>query len=873
MTAAPFVPSHQVGDTSGRHQVGDTSGRRRVLNSGALAGIVCGVCAVGGTACGDDVRGPPLVIRRGAIEVQVQQVPAEIVVLRDGRPIWRTLGGDDDGRGGPAHFAATRATRPVLNGFEGGVQMAFGSFRFGVDEDTEWSAVSALRDAEVSRDRIDFVAHDRTGAPIGRGHVQVSATGGGGEVTVALDMGAAGGNRASLGFACADGEHFMGLGGQSWAIDHRGQTVPLWVQEDGIGKPDTPDDVYEGIWALQGRRHSTHTPMPMMLSSRGWALALDSPRRSIFDLCDTDPEQARLEVWDDRLTLHLFVGATPADAVARMTAWIGRPTVPPLFAFAPWLDAIYGEANVRRVADKLRAEDIPVSVIWTEDWRGGNDKSGGGAGYVLEEDWRVDRDLYPDFEGLSDHLHQSGFKFLTYANTFIDSESDVFVEATQLGHTIRSSDGSPYIFTGVKFRDSSMLDLTSPTAVAWAKAIYTEAIAAGSDGWMADFAEWLPTDARLASGEDALHYHNTYAIDWVRLNWELLRDAEANDGVERLFFARAAYLGSQPYVQVLWAGDQQTDFSPGDGLRSVIPMGIGLGVTGFPYFGHDIAGYMSQTTVPTSKELWFRWVTFGALSPVMRTHHGRSARMNWNWESDSESTAHMRRWAKLHMQLVPYQRAMAERAVQTGAPLFRPFVFDWPAWEPGWSVDDQYLLGDRIAVAPVVDEGAVGRTVLLPAGTWYALLDARTVTSDGTTSISVTAPMSEIPAFVPDCSMLVTYPPEVDTVVDATDGSVDAVEVADDREIWIYPCDGEPGWMSVLSEPGGLGYARMGDTGTGLNSATWNDLPITFAITGAWATATVVGPGELRVGDTELLLVTGGRPARRLTLRVAVTAG
>ena len=247
--------------------------------------------------------------------------------------------------------------------------------------------------------------------------------------------------------------------------------------------------------------------------------------------------------------------------------------------------------------------------------------------------------------------------------------------------------------------------------------------------------------------------------------------------------------------------------------------------------------------------------------------------MNWNWESDSESTAHMRRWAKLHMQLVPYQRAMAERAVQTGAPLFRPFVFDWPAWEPGWSVDDQYLLGDRIAVAPVVDEGAVGRTVLLPAGTWYALLDARTVTSDGTTSISVTAPMSEIPAFVPDCSMLVTYPPEVDTVVDATDGSVDAVEVADDREIWIYPCDGEPGWMSVLSEPGGLGYARMGDTGTGLNSATWNDLPITFAITGAWATATVVGPGELRVGDTELLLVTGGRPARRLTLRVAVTAG
>ena len=669
-------------------------------------------------ACGDDPRPPAAIVVQGELEVRVWDAPARIAVLRGGEVLWETLPGADGGRG----FAATRATAPTLPGVPAGVEMRFGAFRFGVDADTAWSATTELTALQIGADRVDFGLVDRRGQALGQGHLIVTADGSGGAVSLDLDLAPAAGNRVALGWGCAPDEHYLGLGGQSWAIDHRGQTVPMWVQEDGIGKPDIPDDVYDGIWALTGRRHSTHTPMPMLLSSRGWALAVDTTRRALFDLCDTDADEAVVTSWDDALALHLFVGPTPREAVGRMTAWVGRPDVPPAFAFAPWLDAIYGEANVRRVADALRAADVPVSVIWTEDWRGGNDETGAGGGYVLEEDWRVDRTIYPDFEGLADHLHQTGFKFLTYANTFLDIEADVHDEAIALGHTIKTAAGAPYVFTGVKFRDSTMLDLSSPAAVAWAKDVYDDAIAIGSDGWMADFAEWLPTDAALGSGEAALDVHNRYALDWVKLNYELLRDAQAADGVERLFFARAATLGSQRFMHVLWAGDQQTDWSDGDGLPSVIPMGIGLGVTGFPYFGHDVGGYMSQTTVPTSRELWFRWVTFGALSPVMRTHHGRSARENWNWESDAASTAHLARWARLHMQLVPYQRAMAAEAHATGAPLFRPFALDYPSWAPGWTMTDEYLLGDRIAVAPVQVEGATGRDVRLPAGTWHPLL-------------------------------------------------------------------------------------------------------------------------------------------------------
>jgi len=831
--------------------------RSSLLAAASAAALIAG--------CGDDRVRPPVVMGGGGLEVRIHDAPARIEVVRDGEVVFDTLGGADGDAPPPDVFAATRASSAT-------VEMRFGAFRFGPDDDTPWTGVSTLRGVSTDGHDAVFTLHDRAGDQIGDGRVVLDGGGPTGDVIVSLDLSAAGGNRASLGFACAPGEHFMGLGGQSWAVDHRGQTVPLWVQEDGIGKPDVADDDYQGIWALSGRRHSTHTPMPMMLSSRGWALAVDTSSRAVFHLCSDDPDVARLETWDDHLELRLFVGASPRDSLARMTAWVGRPDVPPEFTFAPWLDAIFGEDNVRRVADKLRLEDVPVSVIWTEDWRGGNDESGPAGGYVLEEDWRVDRRLYPDFEGLADHLHATGFKFLTYANTFLDVRADVRPEAVALGHTIHTGDGLTYDFTGVKFRDSSLLDLSSPAARAWAGEVMGEVLDLGSDGWMADFGEWLPPDARLASGESALTYHNRYPVEWLRFNHDLLAAATTRDGRERVFFARAAWLGAQPYAQVMWAGDQQTDFSLGDGLPSVIPMGIGLGLTGFPYFGHDIAGYMSQTTVPVSRELWFRWVTFGALSPVMRTHHGRSARSNWNWESDGASVSHLRRWARLHMQLVPYQRSMAQKAWATGAPLFRPFVLDYPDFEAGWTMTDQYMLGDRIAVAPIVTSGTISREVRLPRGTWYGLLDGRPLAASGTGPVAVTAELTEIPAYVPDCTLLVAYPPQVDTVVAApaaAAGTVTAASIGDDRELWVYPCLGAPGAVSVMTEPTGLGYARSAPPFS-TAGATWNGAPVTFTVAGGWATATVIGPGRLLVDGAEVVRAEGGRSDRRLTLRFAV---
>jgi alpha-glucosidase (family GH31 glycosyl hydrolase) len=800
--------------------------------------------------CKEDVPAPTELALDG-LTVRVWADPGRIEIRDEsGEVLFDGLPGGEVAEGEAPLVAA--AMRTAGSRWEFG----FGSFKIVEREPGPWRGVRRFGNVrtEGTAIRFDLVAAD--GGAIGTGEV---AGAGEGQATLTFLPADAAINRVSVGFACRPGEHFLGLGGQSFDVDHRGQSVPLWVQEDGLGKVET--DSYEGgFWYMVGRRHSTHSPMPMFVSSRGYAMMLEGSHRSIFHLCSESDEAARVEAWEGAVRLRLFRGPTAADAIGRMTAHVGRPELPPAFAFFPWLDALFGSENVRRVASKLRDEGIPASVIWSEDWRGGNR---GTDNYVLEEDWRVDRALYPDFEAVADDLHDLGFKWLVYNNTFLTRGSDVFDEAIREAYCIHTEAGEPYLFMGVTFVDTSLLDLTNPAAWIWARDIWAEGLRIGADGWMADYAEWLPVDIRLHDGADPYGYHNLYPVDFQRLTREVFDAQHAVDGVERLFFARSAWVGSQPLVSIFWAGDQQTDWTVGDGMPSVIPMGIGLGVTGFPFYGHDIGGYQSYDTEPTSRELWYRWVSLGALSPVMRTHHGRSLFANWNWESDADATAHFRRWAILHTRLFPYLYASAREAVDTGLPMMRPMALRWPDWDPGWTLTDQYLLGDRIVVAPVVEEGATRRTVRLPAGTFHPLEGGVPVTVPaGGGTVDVAAPLDACPAFVPAGSVLVLLPDGVDTGVrEPVDPAVSALaDVGDDREVWLYP-----GGSSDLVEATGLVYRWDAGTLSGSPpSAEWNGTPVTAA-GGAFA---VAGNGTLTLPGGATLTVSGGEADRELVIRV-----
>ncbi len=809
-----------------------------MVNRWLLISVLC----FGLAACDESPGPPPIEAELGGLAVRVTPNPARIeIVAPDGTVLFDTRAGAD-----AAPFGALAVRRGSATYF-----MQFGSFN--IDEEAEpWVVVTRFTDVRVEGLTVIFGLAGDDGEVLGTGEI---AEAGDGEVTLTFSAADPLHNRMTVAFGCDAEEHFLGLGGQSFDVDHRGQTVPLWVEEDGISKSD--DDDQPALWPLQGRRHSTHSPMPIFVSSRGYGLVLDTSHRSIFALCSEHEDAARVEAWEGALRLRLFHGPSPKETITKLTAHLGRPDLPPPFAFAPWLDAIYGSDNVRRVAAKLRDEGVPSSVIWTEDWRGGEFD---GQGYTLDEDWNVDRGDYPDFEAVADDLHHLGFKFLTYNNTFISEGVDIWDETTTAGYTIQTDTGEPYIFQSAKFEDASLLDLSNPAAWDWAKEVYKAGLRLGADGYMADFAEWLPTDCVLYDG-DPVAYHNQYPVEFQRLTREVFDELYEEDGVERLFFVRSAYLGSQPLVSVIWAGDQQTDFTAGDGLKSVIPIGIGLGVTGFPYYGHDIAGYMSQLSAPTTRELFYRWTSLGALSPVMRTHHGKSAAENWNWETDPETTAHFARWANLHLRLFPYLYGLAAQSADTGLPMMRALALEYPDWEPGWSLTDQFVLGDRIVVAPVMEAGATTRTVQLPEGTWYPLLGGEAeIVGVGEGSITVDAPLEECPAFVPAGTVLVLLPDGVDTLTSSDATNVVTVDdVGDDREIWLWP-NGDSDW----TEADGLAYAWSASTWSGPpTTVTWNGSPA--ALTDD--TVTITGSGTLEVDSAATLEVTGGSPTRQLVVR------
>ncbi|MBA3396299.1 MAG: hypothetical protein H0T89_26955 [Deltaproteobacteria bacterium] len=829
-------------------------------------------------SCGDNIP-PPVEVSAGRLTARISAEPAKIALVLDGQEVWTTRGGGGQRGDDPPHgFAATGSLAVD-------VEMMFGSFRFTEAKASQrWRAIDRLADITPTADGATFTLRAGDTA-VGTGTLTfVTATRSGADPAAAgfprhvrIELAADAGDRIQLAATTTADEHLVGLGGQSFDVDHRGETVPLWVQEDGIGKYPDPDDIYAGLWFFTGRKHSTHTPMPMVLSSRGYAIAIDTDARAVFALGSEAPDVARFEAWEHRLDVNVFIGDGPRDggiegaaardAFGHMIAWVGKPARPPETIFAPWVDAMFGSANVRRVAQRLRSEGIGASVIWTEDWRGGETTAT--TGYALHEDWRVDRGMYPDFEQLAIDVRALGYAFHTYHNTFIDQTADIRADAEAGGYTIKNADGAPYSFTGVKFNPSTLLDLSNPDAVAWGKSVMREAHTLGSDGWMADFAEWLPADAVLASGEDALAVHNRYPVDWARFNQELFATAVAGRPAP-IYFMRSAWLHSQPLVQVMWAGDQQTDWSDGDGLPSVIPIGLGLGLAGFPYFGHDIGGYMDQGTTPTSEELFYRWTSFGALSPVMRTHHGRNVTENVQWEHDAGTVGHFRRWTRFHLQLATYLHGSTASYERDGLPLFRLIALDHPDDDWAWTRIDEYLLGDRILVAPIQQPGATTRTVQLPAGSWMPLFGGAAVSGE----ITATAPRTEIPAFVPAGSLLVLYPDGVATVLDApaSAATLTTREVGADREVWLYSGTASNPDHARWHDDAGITAAPQwtwtGRAGALPASATFNDAAVTVTVADGIATVTVTGDGTLTFAGGGTLTISRGNPTARATIKL-----
>jgi alpha-glucosidase (family GH31 glycosyl hydrolase) len=570
-------------------------------------------------------------------------------------------------------------------------------------------------------------------------------------------------NRVLQSFHCDPRERFFGLGALSHGVEHRGETIASWVSEQGIGKKRR-QTLLDGF-PLQGDLHDRYLAVPFVLSSRGFGLLLEGSRRSRFHLCPGSgngaAERWAVEVSGSRLSYLVIDGGPEASALTvleRLTAITGRPRLPPSWAFGPWIDAIKGRAQVIATATRLRAEGVPASAIWTEDWIGGYPHLGG---YHLRYQWSADPTLYPDLKGMTSELRSLGFRFLGYFNPFLEEGSSLWGEALAGDHAVLGQDGKPIVFADPSFKNTMLPDLTAPRTVDWLKSYLRAAVqGSGLDGWMADYGEWLPVEARMRDGTDGLEIHNLYPLLWQRAHREAL-DAVRPEG-DYLFFVRSGWTGTGGIAPVVWAGDQQTEWGDLDGLASVISIMVNCGISGIPILTHDIAGYSSQGVAPSSKELFFRWTELGAYSPIMRTHHGFVAAENWRWDKDAETIAHFARYARLHVALFPYRYSLARQAAERGLPIVRHLALHHGDDPRAAREKTAFLLGPSLLVAPVLAPGASSRRVYLPAGRWYELGSGEL--REGGREYEVSAPLGEIPLFAPAGGILPRFLSTVETL-------------------------------------------------------------------------------------------------------------
>ncbi len=294
----------------------------------------------------------------------------------------------------------------------------------------------------------------------------------------------------------------------------------------------------------------------------------------------------------------------------------------------------------------------------------------------------------------------------------------------------------------------------------------------------------MPFDAQVGDGRSGQDLHNAYPVLWHELNMRALNEV-AGEG-NGLCFGRSGWTGDQRFTPVTWGGDQETSWERDDGIATAREIGVGLGLSGVGRYGSDIAGFSSQWDGPSTEELYLRWITMGAFEPVMRTHDGLAEDENWHFEADTPTLLTFRRYARLHMRLQPFWELLDREYQRDGLPLMRHSVLVHPNNATLRDAPDQHFLGDDLVVAPVLNPGLLERDVVLPAGTWYGLLDGTSHTLETTGTVTAAAPMTEIPVFARAGSMLPMLDPEVVTSHPARGDVVDMGDRADRIDLTVF---------------------------------------------------------------------------------------
>jgi alpha-glucosidase len=517
-------------------------------------------------------------------------------------------------------------------------------------------------------------------------------------------------DRVRLDLVARSGEHVWGGGEQMSYLDLSGRRFPIWTSEPGVGRDKSTEltRLMDEQGMAGGDYWWTNYPQPTFLSSGLWACHLDSSAYSVLDFSDT--ARHCIEVWEGSFTLEFFADEAITGLVGQLSTRFGRQPPLPDWAIGGAIVGLKeGEASFARL-DRILAAGAEVSALWCEDWIGIRQTS---FGRRLFWDWSWNEARYPALPDRIAELAARGIRFLGYVNPYLADDGMQYQEALSAGYLARRQDSDePYLVDFGEF-DCGVVDFTNPAALDWfAEAVIgREMLDFGLSGWMADFGEYLPVDLRLHDGSDPMLMHNRWPVLWAECNARAVASRELTG--EAVFFMRAGFSGVQAHCPLLWAGDQSVDFTRHDGIGTVLTAALSAGLVGNAYSHSDVGGYTSLHGNVRTADLLMRWCELGAFSPVMRSHEGNRPDDNLQIDSSDALLAQFAAMSKIHAILAPYVRHLSDEAVATGLPVQRPLFLHYFE-EPLFAVQDQYLFGADMLVAPIIEAQVTGRSVILP---------------------------------------------------------------------------------------------------------------------------------------------------------------
>jgi len=547
-------------------------------------------------------------------------------------------------------------------------------------------------------------------------------------------------NRIWLRLAANPEDHIYGCGEQFSYFDLRGKPFPLWTSEQGVGRNKQTLVTWQADCKENagGDYYWTFFPQPTFVSTQKYYCHLDNSCYMNFDF--SAPDYHELAIWENHTTLRVECAPTYITLLEKLTALLGRQPELPDWVYDGVTLGIQGGTDVcQKKLDTMRNAGVKVNGIWAQDWSGVRMTS---FGKRVMWNWRWDSNNYPQLDDRIAQWKKEGVQFLSYINPYVASDRDLCAEAGRLGYLAKQANGDDYLVEFGEFY-GGVVDLTNPQAFDWFKnVIKKNMIELGCGGWMADFGEYLPTDTYLHNGVSAEIMHNAWPALWAKCNYEALE--ETGKLGEILFFMRAGSTGSQKYSTMMWAGDQNVDWSLDDGLASVVPAALSLAMSGHGLHHSDIGGYTTLFDMKRSKELLLRWCDFNAFTPMMRTHEGNRPGDNWQFDSDAETIAHFARMTTVFTTLKPYIKNAVSQNAKTGLPVMRPLFLHYEDDARAYSLKYQYLFGRDLLVAPVYEEGRDDWTLYLPQDAWINLWTGERC--DGG-DVTVAAPLGQPPVF------------------------------------------------------------------------------------------------------------------------------